>query len=88
MSKSKTKLTPPDKAQCQAMKPGGCRPDAAHFMILGPATMERCTAKPAIIVREKKPAKDGQRGSMSLCNPCFVKFIEQMGPNFATARKI
>ena len=39
----------------------------------------RCTAAPVAIVREKKAAKDGQRGSMSLCAHCLEVAKKRFG---------
>ena len=77
-------LTPPDLNRCQAEKPNG-----NTFMTCGglPA-MERCDAKPAVIVTEAKPGADGLCGSMSLCNDCWKVLLRQCGPDFAYARPI
>lgn len=81
----KTKLIPPDPKQCQALEKVGAWPDAQHFMNLGPAGWARCTAKPTVIVHEKKPGKDGRKGSMSLCDECLKKAIEQLGGDHFTS---
>lgn len=75
-------LTPPDKKQCQAEWLGG------SFMTLGPRQMERCTNKPTVIVTEKYPGPDGERGSMSLCDRCREKLIEKHGGDYFTEEKI
>jgi hypothetical protein len=82
--KTKIKLIPPDRKQCQAMIRSGCFPTAQEMFIMGPSKTERCENKPECIVTEKKPnKKDGQRGSMSLCGKCFVNFIHAFGGNHA-----
>jgi hypothetical protein len=59
----KKALIPPDLERCQAEKPNG-----HTFMTLGGSPgRERCKDKPTVIVKEKKPGKDGQCGSMTLC---------------------
>jgi hypothetical protein len=67
------KLEPPDRKQCQAEKPNGYT-----FLTFGgrPGRV-RCTNKPRLIVTEKKPGKDGLKGSMSLCPDCFAVFQKQ-----------
>jgi len=83
-TKKKKKLTPPDVNQCQAEKPVD-----TNFMTLGGpsvGTMERCTNKPVCIVTENKPGKDGQVGSMSLCQDCLKQFNKQLGPDYATSK--
>lgn len=72
----KKELEPPDLERCQA----DIRPSHS-FMTLGPRpSWERCREKPTAIVREKKPGKDGQCGSMSLCTSCLVQFMMKMCP--------
>ncbi len=83
LSAKKEKLISPDKKQCQKQIAIGAWPDAKHFMNLGPPSLRRCENKPVCIVKECKPAKDGRRGSMSLCGSCFVEFIEQFGGDYA-----
>ena len=39
----------------------------------------RCKNKPNRIVSEIKKGKDGLKGSMSMCNECFVVFTKQVG---------
>lgn len=69
-------LIPPDLERCQAEKPNG-----RNFMSFGGGhEMIRCTNKPMFIVTEKKPGKDGLKGSMSLCARCLAVFNKQM-PN-------
>lgn len=79
------KLTPPDKKQCQAMKPNG-----NTFMTFGGVpSLVRCKNKPTVILTERKPnPKDGQRGSMSLCNDCRDVLLKQLGEDFATTKPI
>lgn len=57
-------------------------------MTLGPRQYVRCTKPATVIVTEKKPGKDGQRGTMSLCDHCFAIFLKTYGPHFATAQEI
>jgi hypothetical protein len=79
----KAELTPPDTKRCQAEKPNG-----ATFMSLGGVPkLVRCTNKPTMIATEKEPGKDGQRGSMSLCDECFAVFQKQ-APVAATFERI
>jgi len=82
------KLIPPDPEQCQAQHKEGCWPDAQHFMVIGPRQLVRCKNPPTVIAYEKRPGKDGRKGSMSLCNKCLVVFIEQFGGQFATIKPI
>lgn len=37
----------------------------------------RCSNAPTWIATEKKPGKDGQRGSMSLCDDCREQLVKQ-----------
>jgi len=84
----KTKLIPPDKKRCQRQFVSGCWPDAAHFMIIGPRELIRCKNKPAYIIKERKPGRDGKKGSMSLCACCFTTFIREFGLHFADIKKL
>lgn len=68
-------LIPPDLAQCQAEKPNGHGP----FTLGGVPGLVRCKAKPLVVIEEKSPGPDGQRGSMSLCDECLVVFNRQVG---------
>jgi hypothetical protein len=79
MTAKKPKLIPPDVAQCQVMKSNG-----TNFMTFGGAIgrRERCTNKPTTLVKEKKAAKDGLKGSMTMCSSCFEAFKKQE-PNMA-----
>lgn len=64
----KAKLTPPDPKRCQA--------ESRSFMTLGPGRV-RCSNTPTVIITEKKPGPDGQRGSMSLCAECLPVFKKE-----------
>ena len=82
--KKKEKLIPPDKKQCQCLRPNG-----NNFMTFGGVPgFVRCENKSTVIITEKKKAKDGQKGSMSLCNHCWNKAIEQLGENHFTVKPI
>src|SRR5271170_5522749 len=75
MPKEKIKLIPPDSMVCQAEKPNGY-----SFMTLGGVPgRRRCGNMPIFIVHETVADKDGVCGSMSLCQECFIKFLEQEG---------
>jgi hypothetical protein len=78
---SKPKLTPPDPDRCQVEWQSG------SFMTLGPRQMERCTSRPDWIATEKRPGKDGQRGSMSMCDE-HRKVFEKKHPGQATFKKV
>jgi hypothetical protein len=83
MSKQKkTSLTPPDLTRCQAEKADG------SFMTLGPVSRTRCSNAPVVVAKERKPAADGLRGSMSLCAECQKALVEQMGKHYASFRKL
>lgn len=83
MSKTKkVKLTPPDLKRCQAEKSDG------SFMTLGPVHRERCSNVPVVIAKEREPAADGQRGSMSLCADCQVALVNRLGKAYAAFKKI
>ncbi|RLA42176.1 MAG: hypothetical protein DRQ64_00340 [Gammaproteobacteria bacterium] len=68
-------LIPPDPDHCQAEKPNG-----HTFMTFGgsPGLVE-CRDPPSAIVFEVGVGKDGRRGAMSLCGPCFDVFIKDVG---------
>jgi hypothetical protein len=85
-------LIPPDRAQCQALRPNR----TWSPFNLGPATENpitgekrggsvasdrywRCREKPVCIVQEAKPGADGLQGTMSLCADCFVQACLQLG---------
>lgn len=73
-------LTPPDIDQCQAEKPNG-----QSFMTLGGGPgYVRCADEPTVIATENKAGRDGLKGSMSLCDECKAKLLEQMGTDYAT----
>lgn len=73
----KIEIEPPDLERCQA----DIRPSHS-FMTLGPRpSYERCIEKPTVVVKEKKPGKDGFKGSMSLCTGCLLQFMTQMSPS-------
>jgi len=78
---SKPKLTPPDRARCQAERRTG------SFLSMGRPGFIRCISTPSVIARERKPGRDGQVGEMSLCEDCRLK-LEQQQPNYATYRQI
>lgn len=68
-------LIPPDYSQCQAEKPNG-----HSFMTLGGVPgLERCKNKPQWVIHETVPDKNGQCGSMSLCDACLEVFRKQVG---------
>lgn len=80
----KPKLVPVDKKQCQAEKPNGY-----SFMTLGGVPgRARCTNVPSAIITETKPGKDGQLGSMSLCQACWLVAAQQLGPDAFTSRHV
>jgi hypothetical protein len=75
--RSAPKLEPVDFDCCQAEKPNG-----KNFMSFGGQhQMVRCNAKPDFVITERKPGKDGQCGSMSLCIECCKKAFEQLTIN-------
>lgn len=79
----KTKLIPPDKKQCQALK------SADSFMRLGGTyKRQRCTEKPTVVVTEVQPGADGQHGSMSLCHHCWAVALKQLGQYSISAEPI
>lgn len=97
-----TELTPPDRKRCQAeiqVTPGAqaevvegleSHGKIGAFM-LGPTASPRtyrCEHIPTVIATEVQPAADGRRGSMSLCDPCKAKMVEQCGPTFATFKPV
>lgn len=64
----KADLTPPDYNQCQ------CEiTTTLGFMQMGGPrkTTERCKNKPTMLMEEREPGEDGQRGSMTVCDDCF-----------------
>ena len=78
----KPKLIPPDKDQCQAEK-------TLSKYAMGGRIGERirCTNKPVAIIKEKK-AKDGLKGSMSVCAECLEVAKGQLGENYFTVIKL
>lgn len=87
-------LEPPDRSQCQAMRPN----KTWSPMALGPADVDpvsgekrggsvhgdrmwRCREKPEVIVKQTA-SEDGVLGSMSLCSGCFVQLCMQCGGTF------
>lgn len=82
--KTKPKLIPPDRKQCQA-ETRQYRP----FIIGGNVhDVRRCENVPVFISKEKKPGPDGVRGSMSLCDECAQIMRKQLGDNYATLTPI
>lgn len=60
---------PPDTERCQVERLEG------SFMTLGPRRMVRCDRAPTVVVKEvQTDAKDGERGSMSMCDQCLDVF--------------
>jgi hypothetical protein len=57
-------------------------------MTLGPRQIVRCPKEPTVIVKENKPAVDGMRGSMSLCDEHLKSLVEQKGGTFANTTAI
>ena len=60
------------------------KPNGHTFMSLGgvPGHIQ-CDNKPDYIATERKPDKDGRKGSMSMCAKCAVVFQEQKGTKYA-----
>jgi hypothetical protein len=77
------KLIPPDKRQCQGEHQVGAFAMGGR---IGERT--RCTNKPIVIVTEKRKAKDGLIGSMSLCESCLRVAEKQLGSDFFTVKEI
>lgn len=69
-------LTPPDLERCQAEMSNGVN----AFTLGGRREMVRCSAKPTVLVKEKKPGEDGLLGSMTLCTSCLIQFMMQKCP--------
>lgn len=82
-------LTPPDIKRCQADVP-----TAGPFGLGSPSGNPkngyrvRCANVPTVVAVENKPGKDGEFGSMSLCDNCKSMMIKQLGPTFASFEKI
>ena len=72
MKKAKTKPIAPDLKRCQAEMTL-----YEAFRCGGSSGVVRCKRKPICVVRERKPGKDGQCGSMSLCEICEPHLYEQ-----------
>jgi len=77
-------LTPADPKRCQADVPGN-GPFVMGGEIGDPRNgyRVRCKNTPAVYAVEKRPGKDGQIGSMSLCAECRAMFVKQLGEDFA-----
>ncbi len=82
-SKELKPLIPPDTKRCQAEHQVGA-------FVLGGRVGEktRCENKPSVIATEKKPGKDGRKGSMSLCAECLPHLIRQFGDEYARITEI
>lgn len=81
MSGAKVVLIAPDRSRCQAEVSTG-----VNAFTLGGHLREarvRCNNVPTCIAKERKPGSDGLRGSMSLCDRCKSKIIEQLGADYA-----
>lgn len=74
-----TKLTPPDKKQCQAERSNGFN----AFSLGGSLEYIRCTNTPSTIATEVLPGADGKKGKMSLCNSCLKELVKRK-PGYAT----
>lgn len=57
-------------------------------MTLGPRAMVRCKSAPTVIVAERRKGKDGQRGSMSLCDECLRAFERIKGVAGFTVKRL
>lgn len=77
--KKKQALTPPDEKRCQA--------EVGGAFTLGSGLM-RCGKKPSVILTEKEPGKDGQRGSMSVCPECFEVFKQRHSVDTVTVERL
>lgn len=81
---ARQKFIPVDRRQCQVEE----RSQSVSFMTLGPAPpLVRCKDLPTVIAKEKKPGKDGRKGSMSMCTR-HQQVFEKDFPNTATFHKI
>lgn len=67
-----SELEPVDYRRCQARIRKG-----SSFMTIGKPAWSRCSSRPCVVVREREPGRDGQRGAMSLCEECFGVFREK-----------
>lgn len=71
-----------DLKQCQA------EISTATFMSLGGQhKFIRCTKIPTVIATERKPGRDGKKGSMSLCNSCCLE-MKTRNPGLANIKMI
>jgi hypothetical protein len=77
-------LTPPDLERCQAESSNG----HSFMTIGGRPEMVRCYHGASYVAIENKPGKDGQKGSMSLCDACRVAFLRFFGPSYATVMTV
>ena len=64
-------IYPADTDQCQCV----ITPAYSAFSFGPPERPSRCTRKPTHIATEKQPAKDMERGEMSLCGQCLCEFL-------------
>ncbi len=84
-----SKLEPPDRDRCQA------EIHSYNAFVMGGPTrqVKRCDNKPTVIAKETEPGPDGLKGSMSLCDDCKPKLVEQFTktgkrlPKFTKLRK-
>ncbi len=82
--KKDAKIEPLDVERCQAEKPNG-----NSFMTFGGVPgLERCKSRPAFVLVEKNPGKDGLHGAMTLCRECLTVFTKQVGMDNALAFEI
>ncbi len=65
-----TPLVPVDYERCQVEKPTG---QNAFTLGLG-RKYARCAGKPVVVLTERDPGPDGQRGAMSVCRSCLNAF--------------
>jgi hypothetical protein len=75
-------LPPPDLNQCESVIT-----PAYSFMTLGRPSPRRCTNLPAYVAKENQTQRDGQRGSMSVCEDCAAELQRKM-PGYATLTSI
>lgn len=76
-------LTPPDTSRCQAE-------DQVGAFVCGGRVGERtrCDALPEWIATEKQPGRDGQIGSMSLCERHREAMVDTLGAEYATFERV
>ncbi len=79
---TKATLQAPDLKRCQTIHRSG------SFFSFGLPTETRCRKKAVWIATEAKPGKDRRRGSMSVCDGCQEKLKKQLGPGYATFKRI